>query len=121
LRDRLALGARGNDEIELLTELLALPSTAADLNLSPQRKREKLLESLLHQLEALALRGPVLMVFEDAHWADPTSRELLDLTVDRVARVSCPPCDYFPAGVPARLGWRAARRPAELEPAGRAR
>jgi len=87
LQDVLAPAARGDDEMELLAELLSLPSTAADLNLSPQRKREKLLEALLHQLEALALSRPVLMVFEDAHWVDPTSRELLDLTIARVARV----------------------------------
>ncbi len=64
-----------------------MPSSAADLNLSPQRKREKLFEALLNQLEAEARRRPVLMVFEDAHWIDPTSRELLDLTVDRVRRL----------------------------------
>src|SRR5262249_43208903 len=39
------------------------------------------------QLEALARRRPVLMVFEDAHWIDPTSRELLDLTFDRVRQL----------------------------------
>jgi hypothetical protein len=45
-----------------LSELLSLPSSAADLNLSPQRKREKLFEALLSQLEAEARRRPVLMV-----------------------------------------------------------
>jgi len=87
LRGLLAPSARGDDEIELLTELLSLPSSAADLNLSPQRKREKLFEVLLHQLETLARNRPVLLVFEDAHWIDPTSRELLDLTIDRVSRL----------------------------------
>ena len=70
-----------------MSELLSLPSSAADLNLSERRKREKLLEALLNQLEAEARRRPVLMVFEDAHWIDPTSRELLDFTVDRVRRL----------------------------------
>ena len=74
--------------IALLSELLSLPSSAAELNLSPQRKREKLFEALLNQLEAEARHRPVLMVFEDAHWGDPTSRELLDLSVDRVRRLS---------------------------------
>jgi predicted ATPase len=87
LRGLLTSGARGDDEIELLAELLSLPSSAADLNLSPQRKRQKLFEASLHQLEALAGARPVLMVFEDAHWIDPSSRELLDLTVDRVRRL----------------------------------
>src|SRR6516164_2395366 len=86
-RDVLAPAARGNHEIELLAELLSLPSAAVKLNLSPQRKREKLLEALLHQLKTLAFSRSVLMVFEDAHWLDPTSRELLDLTIDRAARI----------------------------------
>src|SRR5262250_3733271 len=68
-------------------ELLSLPNAAAELNLSPQRKREMLFEALLHQLEALARACPVLMIFEDAHWIDPTTRELLDLTIDRVRRL----------------------------------
>jgi class 3 adenylate cyclase len=86
LRALLAAGVRDDDDIALLSELLLLPSTA-DLNLSPQRKRQKLFEALLNQLEAEARRRPVLMVFEDAHWIDPTSRELLDLTVDRIRRL----------------------------------
>jgi predicted ATPase len=53
-------------------------------NLSPQRKKERTLEALIRQLEVLARRQPVVMVFEDAHWIDPTSRELLDLIVERV-------------------------------------
>jgi predicted ATPase len=36
------------------------------------------------QVEGLAARQPVMMLFEDAHWSDPTSLELLDLIIDRV-------------------------------------
>ena len=71
----------------LLAELMSLPNAAAEVNLSPQRKRETLFEALLQQLEALSRDRPILMVFEDAHWIDPTSRELLDLTIDRVRRM----------------------------------
>jgi predicted ATPase len=87
LRALLAPGARGGDEIELLAELLSLPNSVVDLNLSPQRKRERLFGALLHQFEALARNRPVLMVFEDAHWIDPSSRELLELTLDRAAQI----------------------------------
>jgi class 3 adenylate cyclase/tetratricopeptide (TPR) repeat protein len=83
LRALLAPGTRDED-FALLSELLSLPSSTADLNLSPQRKREKLFNAFLGQLEAESRQRPVLMVLEDAHWIDPTSRELLDLTVDRV-------------------------------------
>jgi predicted ATPase len=87
LRALLAPSLRDDDDIVLLSELMSLPNSAADLNLSPQRKREKLFEAILSQLDAEARRRPVLMVFEDAHWIDPTSRELLDLIIDRVRRL----------------------------------
>jgi len=76
--------AESADEIELIAELLSLPNSAAALNLTPQRKRQLLLEALVQQLDGLARTRPVLMVFEDAHWSDATSRELLGLTIDRL-------------------------------------
>ena len=87
-----------------MSELLSLPSSAADLNLSPQRKREKLFEAMLSQLEAEARRRPVLMVFEDAHWIDPTSRELLDLMIDRVRRLPVLLDDFVSVPNFSRLG-----------------
>jgi class 3 adenylate cyclase/predicted ATPase len=87
LRALIAGGAAEPDEITLIAELLSLPNAAAHLDISPQRKREKLRAGLLHQLEALAKSHPVLMVFEDAHWIDPTSRDLIDLMVDRIRRL----------------------------------
>src|SRR5262249_53914378 len=71
----------------LLAELLSLPNSSAELNVSPRRKREILFEALLHQFEAVAQARPVLLVFEDVHWIDPTSRELFDLTLDRVSQL----------------------------------
>ena len=71
----------------LLAELLSLSNSSVELKLSPRRKREMLFEALLHQLEAVAQSRPVLLVFEDVHWIDPTSRELLDLTLDRVSQL----------------------------------
>jgi class 3 adenylate cyclase len=82
-----AQGIQNDDEFALLSELLSLPSSAGDLNISPQLKREKVLGALLKLLEVEARRRPVLLIFEDVHWIDPTSRELLDLTVDRVRRL----------------------------------
>ncbi len=52
--------------------------------LSPQRKKERTLEALIRQLEGFAGQQPLVLVLEDAHWIDPTSRELLDHTVARV-------------------------------------
>jgi predicted ATPase len=47
-------------------------------SLSPQLKKQRTLQALFQQLEGLSRRLPVVAVFEDAHWIDPTSRELLD-------------------------------------------
>jgi class 3 adenylate cyclase/predicted ATPase len=72
----------------LLADLLSLPIAGfPPLELAPQRKKEKTFAALLRQLEALARQRPVLMLFEDLHWIDPSSRELLDLLVERVARL----------------------------------
>ena len=55
------------------------------LNFTPQKRKEKTLHAQVAQVEGLAARQPVLMVFEDVHWSDPTTRELLDLLIDRVS------------------------------------
>jgi class 3 adenylate cyclase/predicted ATPase len=69
-----------------LADLLSIPTGERyqTLNLAPQERKERTLRALLAQIEALAARQPVVMVFEDVHWSDPTSRELLDMTIDRV-------------------------------------
>jgi class 3 adenylate cyclase len=70
----------------LLADLLSVPTgdRYPPLDLSPQKRKERTLEALLAQIEGLAGRQPVLAVFEDAHWIDPSSQELLELIVDRV-------------------------------------
>ena len=77
------------EDVALLAELLSLPvgDRHASPPLAPQRKRERTFEALLRRLEGSARRAPVLMVFEDVHWIDPSSRELLDLAVERAARL----------------------------------
>jgi tetratricopeptide (TPR) repeat protein len=57
------------------------------LEYSPQRKKEKLFEALNHRLAGLARTNFVLLLFEDAHWADPSTLELLETTIDRVAEL----------------------------------
>ena len=53
-------------------------------DLTPQRKKENTLEALVRYLAGFAQQQPVLMIFEDVHWTDATSREFLDLLVDRI-------------------------------------
>ena len=50
--------------------------------LSPQRRKAKTLAALDTRLRGLAAQAPALIVFEDVHWIDPTSRELLEQLVD---------------------------------------
>jgi class 3 adenylate cyclase/predicted ATPase len=86
LESLLARAAAPPEDVALLADLLSLPpSERWPLpNLSSPRKKQRTLEALIRQLQGLARQQPVLMVFEDAHWIDPTSRELLDLTVDNL-------------------------------------
>jgi class 3 adenylate cyclase/predicted ATPase len=82
----LAVAAPPGEDLALLADLLSLPASERHRlpNLSPQRKKERILDALIRQLEGLARRQPVVAVFEDAHWIDPSSRELLDLAIERV-------------------------------------
>jgi class 3 adenylate cyclase/tetratricopeptide (TPR) repeat protein len=84
----LARTATPTIDVALLAHLLSLPPDERRPlpDLTPQRRKELTFEALVRQLEALAGKRPVLMVFEDVHWIDPSSRELLDLVVDRVRR-----------------------------------
>jgi hypothetical protein len=85
----LAPASPSAEQMALFAELLSLPAAPRypPPALSAQRKKERTFEALLRQLEALARQKPVLMVFEDLHWIDLSSRELLDRTIERIARL----------------------------------
>jgi predicted ATPase len=70
----------------LFAEMLSLPNDGRypALNMDPQQRRKKTLEALTAQMEALSREKPVLMIFEDAHWTDPTSLEAFGRVVDSV-------------------------------------
>jgi class 3 adenylate cyclase len=82
----LAQTSTSKQDAALFAEMLSLPSDGRypALNLDPQQRRQKTLEALTAQMEALSRQNPVLMIFEDAHWADPTSLEAFGRIVDRV-------------------------------------
>jgi len=73
-------------EAALFAEMLTLPNDGryATVELTPEQRRRRTLEALVSQMEALASQNPVLMIFEDAHWADPTSLEAFGRIVDRL-------------------------------------
>jgi class 3 adenylate cyclase/predicted ATPase len=74
----------------LLAGLLGLPleDRYPPLELTPSQRKVRTSQALLNQLEGLAQRQPILMVLEDAHWLDPTTKELFDLVIDRIQRLS---------------------------------
>jgi predicted ATPase len=82
----LARAAPPDEDVRFLADLMSLPASERHPlpNVTPQRKKERTLEALIRQLVGLAHEKPMIAVWEDAHWLDPTSRELLDLTVERV-------------------------------------
>ncbi len=85
----LARSNAGAEEIGFIAERMSIPTGDKYPlpDLTPQRRKEKTLEALLAQMARLAARTPVLMLFEDAHWIDPTSLELLTLTVARAPQL----------------------------------
>jgi class 3 adenylate cyclase/predicted ATPase len=79
------------DTVPLFAPLLALPvpeNRYRPLTLSPQRQRQKTLETLVAILLELAEHQPVLLIIEDLHWADPTTLELLNLILDQTPTTS---------------------------------
>jgi class 3 adenylate cyclase len=75
------------EDAALIADLHSLPSAdlAPPLDVTPQRKKEKTFEALLRLVENLSRQQPVLMMFDDLHWIDPSSQELLDRLIERVA------------------------------------
>ena len=72
-------------DASLFAEMLSLPNDGRypALQLTPQQHRQRTFEALISQLEALTRQSPVLIIFEDAHWTDPTSLEVFDRDVAR--------------------------------------
>ncbi len=83
----LAQTSTSTQDAALFAEMLSLPNDGRypALELTPQQRRQKTLEALISQLEALTRWNPVLMIFEDAHWTDPTSLEVFGRVVDGIA------------------------------------
>ena len=82
----LAQTSTSTQDAALFAEMLSLPNDGRypALDLAPQQRRQKTLEALTSQLAGLASQQPVLMIFEDAHWIDPTSLEAFGRAVDRI-------------------------------------
>ena len=82
----LATSATSREDAALLAELLSLPADGRypALDLAPQQRRQRTMDALIRQTEVISRQSPVLMIFEDAHWADPSSVELFGRLVDKI-------------------------------------
>ena len=82
----LAQTSTSPEDAALFAEMLSLANDGRypALDLTPEQRRQRVLEALMSQLEGLARRQPVLLIFEDLHWIDPTSLEVLGRIVDRI-------------------------------------
>jgi class 3 adenylate cyclase len=74
------------EDIALFAEMLSIPNDGRypALDLVPQKRRQRTLDALVAQVASLAGRQPVLLIFEDVHWIDPTSLDALGRLVDQV-------------------------------------
>jgi predicted ATPase len=83
----LAQNSTSAQDAALLAEMLSLPNDGRypALELTPQQRRQRTLEALVSQIVALSRQNPLLMIFEDAHWTDPTTLELFGRIVDRIS------------------------------------
>jgi hypothetical protein len=81
----MALSQTPHQDIALFADMLSLPNDGRyqTPDLTPQQRRQKTLEALRGPVETFAREKPVLMILEDAHWADPTSLEVFSGAVDR--------------------------------------
>jgi class 3 adenylate cyclase/predicted ATPase len=89
LESLIAANSPPRDDIPLIAELLSVPggNRYPPPDLTPQRKKEQLFAALLRQLDGVSRRQPTLMIFEDLHWIDPSSREFIDQLVEWAGRL----------------------------------
>jgi class 3 adenylate cyclase/tetratricopeptide (TPR) repeat protein len=76
-------------DVRFVASILSIPCEEryGALPMTPQKHKDETLRTLVDLTEAAARRQPSVMLFEDAHWADPTTLEVLDLLIDRVRTI----------------------------------
>jgi predicted ATPase len=82
----LAQSSTSAHDATLFADLLSLPNDGRypELELSPQQRRQRTLDALVSQVAALSRQNPLLIIFEDAHWTDPTGLELFSRIIDKI-------------------------------------
>jgi class 3 adenylate cyclase/predicted ATPase len=77
---------RPREDIRFIAAMLSIPCEErySAVAMTPQKFKDETLRALVGTTEAIARRQPTLMLFEDIHWADPTTLEVMDLLIHRV-------------------------------------
>jgi class 3 adenylate cyclase/tetratricopeptide (TPR) repeat protein len=85
----LAQTSTSAEDASLLVEMLSLANDGRYpvIELTPQQRRQRTLEALTAQMQALTRSSPVLIIFEDVHWIDATSLDWLGRAVDQIRNV----------------------------------
>jgi len=86
LRRAVAVMSGSSTDSALFADLLSIPDGNRHLvdGLSPRRKRELLFDAMARQFRTVVQDGPLLVVLEDIHWADPTTLDFLQVMVESV-------------------------------------
>jgi class 3 adenylate cyclase len=77
---------RPREDVRFIAAMLSIPpdERSGAAAMTPQKFKDETLRALVDTTEAIARRQPTVMLFEDAHWADPTTLEVIDLLIHRV-------------------------------------
>ena len=83
----LAISTTTSEEASLVADMLSLPSDGRypELDLIPRLRRQKTMEALTGRIEVVSRDLPILMIVEDAHWADPSTLEAFRRVIDKIA------------------------------------
>ena len=78
-----------NEDVSLLAALMSIPSGERypQLQITELVQKQRTMELLEEQLVLISRRAPVLVIFEDAHWIDPSSLELMNSAIRRMANL----------------------------------
>jgi class 3 adenylate cyclase len=108
---------RGDLDVNLIGRLLSLPAEAryGALAMTPQKQKEETIRALNDVIANAADAQPVLVLFEDLQWADPTTLELLDAQPARAATGAV--AGHLPAGVQVAVDRPAFGHRVDVEPA----
>jgi class 3 adenylate cyclase/predicted ATPase len=80
---------RPREDLRFIAAMLSIPCEEryGAVAMTPHKFKDETLRSLVGTTEAIARRQPTVMLFEDVHWADPTTLEVMDLLIDRVSNM----------------------------------